>query len=182
MVYFTTMKSFSCNLLVVYNYCMILIKKNLGHITIRLTFNQEVAGSNPDFDTYHPNWDLKPSTTILGYTPLIFPLYMSRLPIMTILLITSAFDTVLLRNLGQSAQTLQHYVLGPRYFEATQWPFLLSGSPRLRTYQNRVYLTSDAIVMRESPAHADSHPQRNKILSYSVAKTSELTVTFDIIW
>jgi len=42
----------------------------------------------------------------------------------------------------------------------------------------------DALVMRESPAHAHSHPQRNKILSYSAAKSSELTcditVRFDI--
>jgi len=30
MVYFTTTKSFSCNFLAVYNYCMMLIKKKLG--------------------------------------------------------------------------------------------------------------------------------------------------------
>ena len=42
----------------------------------------------------------------------------------------------------------------------------------------------DALVMTGSPRHADSYPQRNEILSYSAAKSSELTcditVRFDI--
>ena len=49
-------------------------KKNLGHMIICLTYNQEVSGLNPDFDAYHPNWDLNPSGTILGYRPQTFPL------------------------------------------------------------------------------------------------------------
>jgi hypothetical protein len=34
---------------------------------------------------------------------------------------------------------------------------------------------ADALGMRGSPAHADSHPQKNEILCYSAAKSSEIT-------